>query len=91
MRRRPARCDSFAFTADRFGRPIQAKITSDALVQLTSSKVPRLQPRQVRRIFMEHHDEINRIARIICEEGGDSADQLLITGSDILRLKQRGG
>ena len=89
MRRRAARCDSFAFTADRFGRPMQAKITTEALAQFTSSKVPRLQPRQMRRIFMEHHDEINRIARIVCEEREDSSDKLLITGSDILRLRQR--
>lgn len=82
-------CESFAFTADRFGRPIQAKITTEALTQLTSSKMPRLRPRQVRRIFMEHHAEINRIARIIGEERKDTADELLITGSDILRLKQR--
>jgi hypothetical protein len=48
----------------------------------------RLQPRQVRRIFMEHRAEINRIARIICEEREDLADELLIAGPDILRLKQ---
>jgi hypothetical protein len=82
-------CESFAFTADRFGRPIQAKITTEALTQLTSSKMPRRRPRQIRRIFMEHHAEINRIARIIGEERKDTADELLITGSDILRLKQR--
>jgi len=45
---------------------MQAKITTEALAQFTSSKVPRLRPRQMRRIFMEHHDEINRIARIVC-------------------------
>jgi hypothetical protein len=28
-------------------------------------------PRQARRIFMEHHAEINRIARIIGEEHKD--------------------
>jgi Protein of unknown function (DUF1488) len=89
MRRRPAMCESFAFTADRFGRPIQARITTEALAQFTSSKMLRLQPRQVRRIFMEHHAEINRIARIIGEERNDLAGQLLITGSDILRLRQR--
>jgi hypothetical protein len=89
MRRRPAICESFAFTADRFGRPIQAKITTEALAQFTSSKMPRLRPRQERRIFMEHHVEINRIARIIGEERKDMANELLITGSDILRLKQR--
>ena len=89
MRRRAARCDSFAFTADRFGRPIQAKITTEALAQFTSSKMLRLQPRQVRRIFMEHQAEIDRIARIIGEERKDLADELLITGPDILRLKQR--
>ena len=89
MRRRPARCDSFAFTADRFGRPIQAKITTEALAQFTSSKMLRLQPRQVRRIFMDHQAEIDRIAKIIGEERKNLADELLITGSDILRLKQR--
>ncbi len=89
MRRRPASCDSIAFTADRFGRPMQAKIITEALAQFTSSKMLRLQPRQVRRIFMEHHAEIDRIARIIGEEREDLADELLITGSDILRLKQR--
>ncbi len=89
MKPRPARCESFAFTADRLGRPVQARITTEALAQFTRSKMPRLQPRQVRRIFMEHHAEINRIARIICEERKDLADELLITGTDILRLKQR--
>jgi hypothetical protein len=89
MRPRPAKCESFAFTADRFGRPVQARITAEALAQFTNSKMPRLQPRQVRRIFMEHHAEINRIARIICGERNDSSDELLITGSDVLRLKQR--
>jgi hypothetical protein len=84
-------CESFAFTADRFGRPIQARITTEALAQLTRSKMLRLQPRQVRRIFMEHHAEINRIARIVGEERKDLADELLITGADIQRLKQRGG
>jgi hypothetical protein len=84
-------CEGFAFTADRFGRPIQARITTEALAQFTRSKMLRLQPRQVRRIFMEHHTEIDRIARIIGEERKDLADELLITGSDILRLKQRSG
>jgi hypothetical protein len=81
--------DSFAFTADRFGHPTQARITTEALAQFTSSKPLRLRPRQARRIFMEHHAEINRIARIIGEERKELADELLITGSDILRLKQR--
>ena len=49
----------------------------------------RKMSRQIRRIFIEHHAEINRIARIIGEERKDMADELLITGSDILRLKQR--
>jgi hypothetical protein len=82
-------CESFAFTADRFGRPMQAKITTEALAQFTSSKTLRLQPRQVRRIFMDHQAEIDRIAKIIGEERKNLADELLITGSDILRLKQR--
>ena len=89
MTRRRTMCESFAFTADRFGRPMQAKITTEALAQFTSSKMLRLQPRQVRRIFMDHQAEIDRIAKIIGEERKNLADELLITGSDILRLRQR--
>jgi hypothetical protein len=38
---------------------------------------------------MEYPAEINRSARIIGEERKDLAGQLLITGSEILRLRQR--
>jgi hypothetical protein len=82
-------CESLAFTADRFGHPIQARITTEALAQFRDSKMLQLQPRQVRRIFMEHADEINRIARIICRERQDLSGELIITGSDVRRLKQR--
>jgi hypothetical protein len=49
----------------------------------------RKMSRQIRRIFMEYPAEINRSARIIGEERKDLAGQLLITGSEILRLRQR--
>src|ERR1700677_4698187 len=48
MTRRRTMCESFAFTADRFGRPMQAKITTEALAQFTSSKMLRLQPQHLR-------------------------------------------
>jgi hypothetical protein len=83
-----AKCESFAFTADRFGRPVQAKITNEGLAYFSNSKILRLRPRHARRIFMEHHEEINRIAKMVCQERKDLAGELLITVSDILRLQQ---
>jgi hypothetical protein len=87
MKRR-GKIGSFAFTADRFGQPRQAKITNEALAQFSNSKMPRLSPREVRRIYIDHREEIDRIARIICQERKDPADKLTITGSDIQRLKR---
>jgi hypothetical protein len=88
MKRRRPSCDGFAFTADRFGHAIQAKITTEALARISHAIVPHLEPRHVRRIYLEHRDEIDRIARLICQERKDLENGLVITGEDILRLRR---
>ncbi|MGO9356858.1 MAG: hypothetical protein ACLP1D_04190 [Xanthobacteraceae bacterium] len=88
MKRRKPLCNSFAFTADRFGRAIQAKITAEALARLSSVIAPRLEPRHVRRMYMEHREEIDRIARLVSEEREDPDSGLVITGEDVQRLRR---
>jgi hypothetical protein len=88
MKRRRRNDDGFAFTADRFGRPGQARITSEALACLSKAKIPQLPPRQVRKIYFQHHVEIDRIARLISRERKDVDAGLVITGADIQRLRR---
>jgi hypothetical protein len=83
---------SMSFTADRNGSPIQARITHEALscfAQHAQQKSVVLAPRHARQLFLQHHDEINRIAIAVAHRQ-KGATTVLITGADVGRYRQAG-
>jgi hypothetical protein len=90
MRPRAGKDDQFIFITDVSGQPVRARITYEALAQFIRPRHGRFQPRELRRIYIEHHDEIHRIAKVLRQERRDpDAPAIVITNADVLRLRSR--
>jgi Protein of unknown function (DUF1488) len=81
--------DRYQFPGERYGRPLQCSITSEALAQISGSKTSRLSPTEMESIYTKHQLTIDRMVEMMVREIDGKPDELTITSTDVQRLKDK--
>jgi cobyric acid synthase len=80
--------DRYRFTGERYGRPIECWITSEALAQIAGVRSP-LSQAEMESVYDKHYQAIDRIVEMMVREIDGKQDQITIEAADIKRLSRR--